>query len=71
MTELYKKTCEVPMKSGIKLGLLSGAGYGMSLFFLYSVYATSFYAGAQLVEAGKITFGEVFRVSFHTTTCIF
>ncbi|KAL2510817.1 ABC transporter B family member 11 [Abeliophyllum distichum] len=62
--ELYQKKCEGPVKSGIKQGLLSGAGFGISLFFLYSVYATSFYAGARLVEAGKITFGEVFRVFF-------
>ncbi|KAL0390784.1 UNVERIFIED_CONTAM: ABC transporter B family member 11 [Sesamum calycinum] len=32
------------------------------LFRRREVYAVSYYAGARLIEAGKITFGEVFRV---------
>ncbi|KAL2239954.1 ABC transporter B family member 11-like [Sesamum indicum] len=60
--ELHQEKCEGPVRIGIRHGLLSGAGFGMSLFFLYSVYAVSYYAGARLIEAGKITFGEVFRV---------
>ncbi|KAL1552967.1 ABC transporter B member 11 [Salvia divinorum] len=60
--ELHRRKCEQPVKLGTKHGLLSGAGFGMSVFFLYSVYAVSYYAGAQLVHAGHITFGEVFRV---------
>lgn len=59
---LHQHKCEGPVKMGIQQGLISGAGFGMSLFFLYSVYAVSFYAGARLVDAGRITFGEVFRV---------
>ncbi|KAI3461135.1 hypothetical protein Pfo_017798 [Paulownia fortunei] len=59
---LHQEKCEGPVRLGIGQGLLSGAGFGMSLFFLYSVYAASYYAGARLVDAGKITFGEVFRV---------
>ncbi|PIN17698.1 Multidrug/pheromone exporter, ABC superfamily [Handroanthus impetiginosus] len=60
--ELHKEKCDAPVRLGIRQGLMSGAGFGMSLFFLYSVYAVSYYAGARLVDAGKITFGEVFRV---------
>ncbi|XP_073054911.1 ABC transporter B family member 11-like isoform X2 [Primulina eburnea] len=60
--ELHKEKCEVPLRLGTQQGLLSGAGLGISLFFLYSVYAVSYYAGARLVDAGKITFGHVFRV---------
>ncbi|XP_073301222.1 ABC transporter B family member 11-like isoform X2 [Primulina huaijiensis] len=60
--ELHKEKCEVPLRLGTKQGLLSGAGLGISLFFLYSVYAVSYYAGARLVDAGKTTFGHVFRV---------
>ncbi|GMI66695.1 P-GLYCOPROTEIN 4, MULTIDRUG RESISTANCE 4, ARABIDOPSIS P-GLYCOPROTEIN 4, ATP-binding cassette B4 [Hibiscus trionum] len=60
--QLYKKKCEGPMKTGIRQGLISGIGYGISFFFLFSVYATSFYGGAQLVEHGKATFDDVFRV---------
>ncbi|WCJ22612.1 ABC transporter B family member 11 [Euphorbia peplus] len=65
--QLYKKKCEGPMKTGIKQGLISGLGFGVSFFFLFSVYATSFYAGAQLVEHGKITFEDVFQVFFALT----
>lgn len=61
--ELYKKKCEGPMKSGIRQGLISGTAFGVSFFLLYSMYATSFYAGARLVEDGKTTFGDVFQVN--------
>ncbi|XP_044491203.1 ABC transporter B family member 11-like [Mangifera indica] len=65
--QLYKKKCEGPMETGIRQGLVSGAGFGLSFFLLFSVYATSFYAGARLVEAGKTTFTDVFRVFFALT----
>lgn len=61
--EMYRKKCEGPMSSGIKQGLISGLGFGISFALLFLVYATSFYAGARLVEDGKITFSDVFRVS--------
>lgn len=64
--ELYRKKCEGPMKTGIRQGLISGIGFGVSFFLLFSVYATSFYAGAQLVEAGKTTFSDVFRVTTYS-----
>ncbi|XP_022770731.1 ABC transporter B family member 4-like isoform X2 [Durio zibethinus] len=60
--QLYKKKCEGPMKTGIRQGLISGSGFGLSFFFLFSVYATSFYAGAQLVEHGQTTFPDVFQL---------
>ncbi|KAK8913700.1 ABC transporter B family member 11 [Platanthera zijinensis] len=62
--ELYKKKCEGPMRTGIRLGVVSGIGFGVSFFLLFCVYAASFYAGARLVEDGKTTFGKVFRVFF-------
>ncbi|KAL4323592.1 hypothetical protein GQ457_11G002000 [Hibiscus cannabinus] len=65
--QLYKKKCEGPTKTGIKQGLISGTGFGVSFFFLFSVYATCFYAGAQLVEHGYTNFGDVFRVFFALT----
>ena len=61
--ELYKRKCEGPMKTGIRQGLISGIGFGLSFFLMFSVYATSFYAGARLVEAGKTTFSDVFQVN--------
>ncbi|MBA0859917.1 hypothetical protein Goshw_012032 [Gossypium schwendimanii] len=60
--QLYKKKCEGPMKTGIRQGLISGSGFGLAFFLLFSVYATSFYAGAQLVEHGQATFTDVFQV---------
>ncbi|KAL7200204.1 hypothetical protein ACSBR1_032178 [Camellia fascicularis] len=65
--ELYKKNCEGPMKTGIRQGLISGIGFGLSFALLFCVYAISFYAGARLVEDGKTTFSDVFRVFFALT----
>ncbi|CAH8273487.1 unnamed protein product [Arabidopsis lyrata] len=60
--EIYNKRCEDTFKSGIKQGLISGLGFGLSFFILYSVYATCFYVGARLVKAGKTNFNNVFEV---------
>ncbi|KAH7854639.1 hypothetical protein Vadar_016230 [Vaccinium darrowii] len=62
--ELYKRRCEGPMKTGIRLGVLSGIGFGVSFALLFLVYACCFYAGAKLVEDGKAKFSTVFRVFF-------
>ncbi|KAF8008241.1 hypothetical protein BT93_K2038 [Corymbia citriodora subsp. variegata] len=65
--QLYAKKCDGPMKAGIRLGLISGVGFGLSVFILFAVYGTCFYAGARFVQDGKITFPEVFRVFFALT----
>ncbi|ESW35236.1 hypothetical protein PHAVU_001G218000 [Phaseolus vulgaris] len=65
--ELYRKKCEGPMKAGIRQGLISGTGYGLSFFLLFTVYAVNFYAGARLVEAGKASISDVFLVFFALT----
>ncbi|XP_037496302.1 ABC transporter B family member 11 isoform X2 [Jatropha curcas] len=62
--QLYEKKCEGPKRTGVRLGLISGIGFGASSFFLFCFYATSFYAGARLVEGGHITFADVFQVFF-------
>jgi len=31
--ELYQKKCEGPIKAGIRQGLISGVGFGLSFFF--------------------------------------
>ncbi|XP_020267245.1 ABC transporter B family member 4-like isoform X1 [Asparagus officinalis] len=62
--ELYRTKCEGPMRTGIKQGFISGTGFGASFFVLFCVYAACFYAGVHLVEDGKTTFGEFFRVFF-------
>lgn len=64
--ELYKKKCEGPMRKGVRQGIISGTGFGVSFFLLFCVYALSFYAGARLIESGKTTFGDVFRVCTRT-----
>ncbi|XP_057801827.1 ABC transporter B family member 12-like [Salvia miltiorrhiza] len=61
--EIYRNKCEGPVKMGIKQGLISGTGFGLSLALLFFAYATTFYAAARLVESGKTTFEDVFRVS--------
>ena len=61
--QLYKRKCEGPMRTGIRQGMISGIGFGLSFFLLFSVYATSFYAGARLVKDGKTTFSDVFLVN--------
>ncbi|XP_052190839.1 ABC transporter B family member 4-like isoform X2 [Diospyros lotus] len=62
--KLYQMKCEGPIKAGIKQGLISGMAFGLTLLFLYLVHATSFYAGARLMEAGKMDFPQVFQVFF-------
>ncbi|KAI3759989.1 hypothetical protein L1987_50377 [Smallanthus sonchifolius] len=64
---LYRKRCEGPQKTGIKQGLVSGVGFGVSFFLLFCMYATSSYAGARFVEAGITNFQDVFRVFFALT----
>lgn len=62
--EIYKEKCEGPIKKGIRRGIISGFGFGLSFFMLYAVYACCFYAGARLVEDGKSTFSDVFVVCY-------
>ncbi|XP_027347109.1 ABC transporter B family member 11-like [Abrus precatorius] len=62
--ELYQKKCEAPIKAGIRQGIISGIGFGLSYFLLFSVYACSFYAGAKLVGDGKTSVSNVFCVFF-------
>lgn len=68
--ELYGKKCEGPLKAGIRQGLISGAGFGLSFFLLFNVYATSFYSGSRLVKSGDATFSDVFQVSHFKTLYI-
>ncbi|KAI7745073.1 hypothetical protein M8C21_034039 [Ambrosia artemisiifolia] len=65
--QLYRNKCEGPKKTGIKQGLVSGIGFGVSFFLLFCMYAASFYAGARFVEAGITNFTNVFKVFFALT----
>ncbi|GLT50574.1 hypothetical protein SLA2020_240520 [Shorea laevis] len=61
---LYKMKCEGPLKTEIWQGLISGIGFGLSLFLLSSVFAINFYAGAKLVEHHHATFLDFFKLVF-------
>ncbi|CAI8590911.1 unnamed protein product [Vicia faba] len=65
--DMYKKKCLGPEKQGARLGLVSGAGFGFSFLALYCTNAFTFYIGSILVQHGKATFQEVFRVFFCLT----
>ena len=60
--DMYQKKCLAPVKQGVRAGLVSGAGLGFSFFALYCTNAFCFYVGSILVQHGKATFGEVFKV---------
>ncbi|KAI3946857.1 hypothetical protein MKW98_003420 [Papaver atlanticum] len=62
--KLYESKCEGPERAGIRQGVISGLGFGVSFFLLFCVYAASFYIGGRLVEDGQTTFPKVFRVFF-------
>ncbi|CAI9106393.1 OLC1v1005538C2 [Oldenlandia corymbosa var. corymbosa] len=62
--QLYERKCKDPIEAGTRQGLYSGIAYGFSMFLLNSSYATIFYAGAQLIKAGRITFAEAFQVFY-------
>lgn len=59
---MYRKKCEGPMKHGVRLGLVSGAGFGFSYFLSFFTNAFCFYVGAVLMQHGKATFAEIFKV---------
>ncbi|KAK7388085.1 hypothetical protein VNO78_22890 [Psophocarpus tetragonolobus] len=62
--DLYQERSEGPIKTGIRRGIISGISFGLSFFVLCAVYACSFYVGARLIEDGKSTFSDIFRVFF-------
>lgn len=63
VVELYTKASDIKGKT--KKGMISGISYGVTTTFLFLVYAASGYVGARLMEDGKITFTDYFRVSFN------
>ncbi|KAK4802708.1 hypothetical protein SAY86_000911 [Trapa natans] len=65
--DLYQKKCENPEKLGIRLGLVSGTGYGFSFLVLFCANAFCFYIGAVLVKHGQAKFEDVFKVFFALT----
>ncbi|XP_004295414.1 PREDICTED: ABC transporter B family member 9 [Fragaria vesca subsp. vesca] len=65
--DAYEKKCEGPMKQGVRLGVVSGIGFGASFVVMFSINAMIFYVGARLVKSGHATFEQVFKVFFALT----
>jgi ATP-binding cassette subfamily B (MDR/TAP) protein 1 len=64
VVNLYNEKCQKPLQSGIRQGYISGTGLGFSNFVLFACYALSFWFGSKLVDQGKTSFGDVFKVFF-------
>ncbi|XP_051128218.1 ABC transporter B family member 9-like [Andrographis paniculata] len=65
--KIYEEKCEAPVKQGIRLGVISGAGFGAGNLALFFTQAFCFYIGAVLIRHGKASFGEVFKVFYALT----
>ncbi|KAL0644871.1 hypothetical protein Bca4012_043161 [Brassica carinata] len=65
--DLYQQKCEAPKKQGVRLGLVSGSGYGISFLPLYCINSLCFYVGFWLIQKRIATFGEFFQVFFALT----
>ncbi|CAI0375867.1 unnamed protein product, partial [Linum tenue] len=64
VVELYREKCKGPIEAGIRQGLISGIGFGVSNFLLFAFYAISFYASAGLVNRQKASFRDVFQIFY-------
>ncbi|MCD7454235.1 ABC transporter B member 11 [Datura stramonium] len=60
--ELYKKESDGPIKSRTGKGMITGISYAITSSFIFFVYAASGYAGARLVQDGKITTSDYLSV---------
>lgn len=60
--DMYQQKCEATVKLGTRIGLVSGIGFGSSAFVMHCTNALVFYLGAVLVEHGKATFPQLFKV---------
>ncbi|KAL2475095.1 ABC transporter B family member 9 [Abeliophyllum distichum] len=65
--KIYEQKCEAPVKQGVRIGLVSGAGFGAGSFALFCTNSFCFYIGAVLIQHGKASFGDVFKVFFALT----
>ncbi|PHU03633.1 ABC transporter B family member 4 [Capsicum chinense] len=62
VVELYNKESDGPIMAGTAKGMITGISYGITSSFIFFVYAASGYAGARLVQDGKISAAATFRV---------
>lgn len=61
--KMYEQKCEAPVKQGVRIGLVSGAGFGAGSFALFCTNSFCFYIGAVLIQHGRASFGDVFKVN--------
>ena len=60
--DMHQNKCETPMKRGVRIALMSGTGFGFSLFAFYCTMAFCFYIGAIFVRHDKASYEDVFKV---------
>ncbi|KAF3659585.1 ABC transporter B family member 12 [Capsicum annuum] len=70
VVELYKKESNGPIMAGTGQGMISGISYGITSSFILLVYAASAYAGARLVQDGKISITDTFREGISNLNCL-
>ncbi|KAL7089248.1 hypothetical protein ACP275_13G177500 [Erythranthe tilingii] len=65
--KVYEEKCEGPLRQGVRLGIVSGTSFGVGWLSLYCTQAFCFYIGALLIQHGRASFGDVFKVFFALT----
>ncbi|KAL8468366.1 hypothetical protein ACS0TY_031549 [Phlomoides rotata] len=65
--KMFEEKCSGPVKQGVRLGVVSGASFGVGTLALYFTQAFCFYIGAVLIQNGKASSGDVFKVFFALT----
>ncbi|XP_072175319.1 ATP-dependent translocase ABCB1-like [Diadema setosum] len=60
----YEKELQTAKSAGIKKGITSGVGIGLSYLFYSCTYALSLWYGPKMVSEGRITGGDVVTVFF-------
>eukprot|EP00057_Strongylocentrotus_purpuratus_P008762 XP_011663236.1 PREDICTED: multidrug resistance protein 1 [Strongylocentrotus purpuratus] len=60
----YEKELEGAKKIGIKKGVITAFGLGLTFFIMFSAYALAFWYGPRMVSEGRLTGGEVMTVFF-------
>ena len=68
--DMYRQKCEDTLNHGVRQGIISGAGFGFSFIAFYCTNAFCFYIGAVLVQNGRATFEQVFKVNIYQSSSI-
>lgn len=59
---IYNHKCEASKNQGVRTGMVSGLGFGISYLMLNLTYGLCFYVGAQFIRHDKSTVNSVFKV---------